>query len=116
MASLKSRTTTSVPSYVIIGIDIQGDSRDTDIVNNNVDLQEGLFEDSSDSLIALRIRESVDGSITMSGNQLAQETQVLNSNGIRGRARALKNLHAHASGDIEWKMGGCPFASDYAKK
>lgn len=101
---------------VIIGIDIQGDSKDTDIVNNNVDLQEGLFEDSSDSLIALRIRESVDGSITMSGNQLAQETQVLNSNGIRGRARALKNLHAHASGDIEWKMGGCPFASDYAKK
>ncbi|KAL7531748.1 hypothetical protein ACHAXR_004212 [Thalassiosira sp. AJA248-18] len=101
---------------VIIGIDIQGDSKDTIITNNTINLQEGIFDDNSDNLIAARVREGVDGSITLSGNVFAQDTEILNSGGIRGRARALKKLHNHGSGDIEWALGGCPFASDYANK
>ena len=109
-------TISSDAANVIIGIDVQGDSSDTDIINNNVNLQKGLFEDANDQFIALRVREAVDGSITVNGNTLAQEVQILNAGGVRGSARALKKLHKRVSGDIEWKNGGCPFAVDYAKK
>ncbi|KAL7538809.1 hypothetical protein ACHAXR_008806, partial [Thalassiosira sp. AJA248-18] len=94
----------SEEANVIIGIDVQGDSKHAKIVDNTVNLQDDIFGDPNDSLIAVRIREAVEGSIPMHGNILAQETQRLTGNGIRGRARALKKLHAHASGDIEWKM------------
>jgi len=117
----------SFNANVVIGIDVQGDSRGIDIVKNIVDLQDmdvpngkakrvNLFQDTCDKCIAVRVREAVGGSITLSNNKLSQEVQILNSNGVRGRARDLKKLPGHASGDIEWKLGGCPFASDYAKK
>ena len=110
------RNAESDVANVIIGIDVQGDSSDTDIKGNIVDLREGLFQDTSDNLIALRCREAVDGSIVINGNDLAKDTQILNSGGVRGRGRALKNLHAHVSGEYnEWQNGGCPYAVKYAE-
>ena len=117
----------SFNANVIIGIDVQGDSTGIDIVKNIVNLQNmddpnlkakgvNLFQDTCDKCIAVRVREAVGGSISLSDNILSQEVQILNSNGVRGRARDLRKLPGHASGDIEWKLGGCPFASDYAKK
>mmetsp|Transcript_12613 Transcript_12613/g.27379 ORF Transcript_12613/g.27379 Transcript_12613/m.27379 type:complete len:262 (-) Transcript_12613:1662-2447(-) len=107
---------TSDQANVIIGVDIQGVSKDINIVKNVVDLRPNPVEDSSDKCIAIRVREAVDGSITLKRNKSDQKTQILNSSSFRGRASYLKKLHAHVSGDIEWKLGGCPFASDYAKR
>ena len=102
---------------IIIGIDVEGDSSDTDIKSNTVDVREDVSIDTSDNFIALRVREAVDGSIVVSGNTFEQETQILNSGGVRGRGRALKNLHAHVSGEYnEWQNGGCPYAVKYAEK
>eukprot|EP00581_Thalassiosira_minuscula_P019780 CAMPEP_0183733064 /NCGR_PEP_ID=MMETSP0737-20130205/40061_1 /TAXON_ID=385413 /ORGANISM="Thalassiosira miniscula, Strain CCMP1093" /LENGTH=655 /DNA_ID=CAMNT_0025966237 /DNA_START=81 /DNA_END=2048 /DNA_ORIENTATION=- len=100
----------------IIGIDVQGNSKDIDIVRNIVDLQENVFEDPSDEFIAVRIRDAVDGSVTLKRNELVQEAQILNTEKlIRGRAtRKLNKRHAHVSADIDWSVGGCPFASAYA--
>lgn len=107
----------SLNPKVIIGIDVQGDSKDLGITKNNVDLlHENLFEENFDKCIAVRVREHVGSSVTLKNNYLAQKIQVLNS-GIRGRARYLNNVpHPHMSGDIEWRVGGCPLASDYTKK
>ena len=96
----------------MIGIDVQGDSSNTEIAGNTVDLEESLFP--SDKFIALRVREAVDGSITLRpNNSFAQETQVLNTAATRGRpGRHLMKGHPRMSGDIEWKHGGCPMALD----
>eukprot|EP00581_Thalassiosira_minuscula_P006599 CAMPEP_0183703728 /NCGR_PEP_ID=MMETSP0737-20130205/1363_1 /TAXON_ID=385413 /ORGANISM="Thalassiosira miniscula, Strain CCMP1093" /LENGTH=655 /DNA_ID=CAMNT_0025930525 /DNA_START=215 /DNA_END=2182 /DNA_ORIENTATION=- len=103
----------------IIGIDVQGDSEGTNIQNNAIDLIDPVVDDPHDErYISVRVREAVDGSITIGNNELFQKTQILNfSPGVRGHAKnQLKRLHSHISGDIEWELGGCPFASDYAKK
>ena len=73
-----------------------------------VDLQKDLFADRSDKCIAVRVHKAVNGSITSSSKPKNHETQILNSTGIRGRARNLKKLRAHTSGVVEWKLCGCP--------
>ena len=100
----------SVQANVMIGIDVQGDSSNTEIAGNTVDLEESLFP--SDKFIALRVREAVDGSITIRpNNSFAQETQILNTAATRGRrGRRLMKGHPRMGGDIEWKHGGCPMA------
>eukprot|EP00581_Thalassiosira_minuscula_P007826 CAMPEP_0183703136 /NCGR_PEP_ID=MMETSP0737-20130205/993_1 /TAXON_ID=385413 /ORGANISM="Thalassiosira miniscula, Strain CCMP1093" /LENGTH=668 /DNA_ID=CAMNT_0025929845 /DNA_START=642 /DNA_END=2648 /DNA_ORIENTATION=- len=102
---------------VIIGIDVQGDSQRTTIIDNTINLQENIFQGHDDQFIAIRIREAVDGSVTIKQNNLAQDTQILNTQMIRGRVpRKLKKLHTRVSGGTDWSVGGCPFASSYAIK
>eukprot|EP01083_Nonionella_stella_P066035 173599_1 len=97
---------------VVIGIDVQGDSKDMKIVGNFVNVGNHLSpnKDPNDKFISLRVRKDAQ-SITLEKNNFMQETQILNKKNIRG----LKRQHAHLSHDIEWKVGGCPFASQYAK-
>jgi len=102
----------SKQANVIIGIDIQGDSAYTDITRNTVNLEAGILDDKSDQCIAARIREDVDTSVNIgSDNDFFQEVQTLTPNNLFGRTRNLRKVHAHMSGDIEWKVGGCPFAN-----
>ena len=101
---------------VIIGIDVQGDSKDVTIARNIVDLKQSIFHENPDKYISARVREAAGSSITFRRNVFVEETQILNSVSIRGRSRELSSVHPHISGDIEWKAGGCPFASDYAKR
>ena len=100
---------------LVIGIDVQGDTKDTVISGNKVDLGETPW-DEGDEYIALRVREAVDGSVSVNtkNNQFAQETQILNAIRMRGRARNLKNSHPGI--DTEWDLGGCPYAKTYGKK
>lgn len=101
---------------VIIGIDVQGDSKNTEVTMNAIDLKHNVFRDPDDQYVAIRVREVADDSVDVGGNICLQETQILNSNSFRGHERNLKIVHPHLSGDIEWRVGGCPLAADYAPK
>jgi hypothetical protein len=103
----------STNANVIIGIDVQGDSKATDIKGNFVDLKRDVGKSTDDQYIALRVREFADGTgadaISVQKNFLVQEAQLMNDFFIRRHNK--RKLLAHQSGDIEWKNGGCPFAA-----
>ena len=105
----------SANANVIVGIDVQGDSKATDIGGNVVDLAQGVGTSPNDPFIALRVREFADGQgadaiQVQNNNILAQETVIENDFFVRHKRHLML---AHQSGDIEWKNGGvpgCPFA------
>lgn len=93
---------------VVIGVDIQGQTKGIDISNNQVDLKAKRKE--SVEYIGLRIRKNVDGSSIdiERNNRFKDGVQNLTT------ARRLRNPfsgapHGHIEG-IEWENGGCPFA------
>lgn len=107
----------SANANVIIGIDIQGDSKDVVVSKNLVDLDSNAGEDSNDEFIALRVREYVDVKgqehIKVQGNNVfEQEIETVKHRVLRSISN---HPHGHPdlmndSNEIEWKLGGCPFA------
>jgi len=103
---------------VIIGIDVQGDSKDIVISKNLVDLDATAGEDLNDKFVALRLREYVDikgkDHIKVQGNNVfEQEIQRVKRRVLRISSNKLTYGHADYMNDtheIEWKLGGCPFA------
>lgn len=107
----------SANANVVIGVDIQGDSKDVVVSKNLVDLDANAGEDPNDKFVALRVREYVDvkgkDHIKVQGNNVfAQEIETVK----RRVLRSSNNLpHGHPdfindTHEIEWKLGGCPFA------
>jgi len=106
----------SAHADIMVGIDVQGDSKSVTIEGNTVDLKAGIKIDPSDKYLALRCREHTgttgDEAIKVeNNNNFEQEMLILN---VR-RLRTTEHLEGHKSGDIEWKNGGCPFARDVGK-
>ena len=89
----------------IIGIDVQGDSKSVNIncKNNVVDL------DGGENKLGLRVREFTDGdgfdAIVVGNSKLAQGAEILNLRKLRNKPA----LHSHGD-ELEWQLGGCPFA------
>ena len=108
---------------VVIGIDIQGETKGVHVNGNKVDLtkKKGSKEGSSsgeevlfalDKYIGLRVRSNVDGaSVHIDPNNKFLQ-------GIENLApeRRLRNRSFHESphGEVEWSNGGCPFAKKRA--
>ena len=116
-------TVESKHGNVVIGIDIQGETKGVDISRNNVDLtkkkkskkrgasgEEELF--ALDKYIGLRVRSNVDGSSVHidRNNNIIQKIENL---ALERRLRK-KLFHGSPHGEIEWLNGGCPFAKKRA--
>mmetsp|Transcript_21794 Transcript_21794/g.40690 ORF Transcript_21794/g.40690 Transcript_21794/m.40690 type:complete len:452 (+) Transcript_21794:638-1993(+) len=116
------RNAVSENGNVIVGIDIQGYSKEIEVLGNYVNLKEGVGMDPLDQYIALRIRsqaELQDASIVVTEGkntfrqECVKESNVTSHGELRSRVntghhRALQ----HSSGEVEWKYGsspGCPF-------
>jgi hypothetical protein len=106
---------------VIIGIDVQGDSKSVKLESNDIDLSVGVGTDQTDPFIAIRLRSLVDGdgsdAVAVLGNNLRQEIQRLNINNrnLRKRATQKSMMADHAHHINEWENGGCPFARGLGK-
>lgn len=118
---------TSTNANVVVGIEVAGSSMEVTIVDNFVNLVEGVMDDPNDKFVALRLRSKVDiGTIIEKKNILVQGVKK-EERGVTGRhlsSRESKlgqlrslldaNFHDH---DTEWAFGatpgrgGCPFAS-----
>jgi len=97
---------------VIIGIDVQGDSKDVDIAGNTVNLDTDIGQVSGDQYVALRVRENVDGdgkdAINIgNSNDFQQEAVILNRRNLRSDVKKIPD-HPDVVG-LEWELGGCPF-------
>ena len=102
---------------VIIGVDVQGDSKDIIISKDLVDLNANTGEDPNHKFIARCVREYVDvpgnDHVKVQGNNVfAQEIETvkrcvlhISHNLPHGHPDFLNDTH-----EIEWKIGGCPFA------
>lgn len=97
---------TSAETETIIGIDVQGDTKDIAVDRNVVNLS-SAGENPADAYVALRVREQTSGVVVGTENVFSQEVEIL------ARRRVLrKNPHGHVADTdgSEWRMGGCPFA------
>lgn len=94
---------------VIVGIDVQGDSKAVLVEDNVVDLSARAGTSVLDEFIALRVRKHVDNegndAVIVGDNSLMQDLQVLNNRRLRNKP----NLGPKKT-ELEWKVGGCPFA------
>lgn len=94
---------------VIVGIDVQGDSKAVEVVDNVVDLSLRVGTSVMDEFIALRVRKHVDNegedSVIIGDNSLMQDLQVLNNRRLRNKPEL-----GPKETELEWKVGGCPFA------
>ena len=110
----KVRRVGSKYGNVVIGIDIQGRSFGIDIDMNDVNLDKEANEETTDNIIAMRVRQFVDSGSVIVGNEnvFSEETQVLNSvhrlGDVRRKAMLLE-AHENVYRN-EWQTGGCPFA------
>jgi hypothetical protein len=109
------RSVTSDNAKVIIGIDVQGDSKEVLIEGNTVDLNRAAdADDRDDQYIALRIRENADTEgrdrIAVGANKFNQEESFERRN-FRNLRSDMKKIPGHPDvGGLEWELGGCPFA------
>jgi hypothetical protein len=93
----------SESANVIIGIDIQGASRDIDLTNNYVDLDSSVGDDNTDKWIGMRIRESSSGIFTKSNNDFVQGELNL------ARRKLMRLPAYHPESVLEWPNNGCPY-------
>jgi len=114
---IKQNTVEDVKSEnanVIIGIDVQGDSKGVDIIRNIVNLDRSADgDDRDDQYIALRVRENADANriFVSNENDFKQEKVILNSSNRRNLRSEMKEIPGHPDvGGLEWELGGCPFA------
>lgn len=96
----------SINAKLIAGVDIQGDTANTIVENNSVDLQTGVGVDPDDAYVACRIRQYVQKSVSVSNNNLKQDEQILNT----GEGHVEPPERGHHGCPIEWSTSGCPFA------
>jgi hypothetical protein len=93
---------------VIVGIDVQGDSKAVLVEDNVVDLSSRVGTSVMDEFIALRVRKHVDNEgddmVIIGDNSLMQDLQILNNRRLRNKPDlGQKDM------ELEWKVGGCPF-------
>lgn len=97
---------------IIVGIDVQGDSKAVEVVDNVVDLSQRAGTSVLDEFVAVRIRKHVDNegddAVIVGDNALMQDLQILNNRRLRSKPE--EDLSAHKNRGLEWKVGGCPFA------
>jgi len=110
----KIRRVGSKNGKVVIGIDIQGRSFGIDIDKNDVNLNQEANEETTDNIVAMRVRQFVhSGSVNVGiKNVFREETQILNSVrrlGDEKRKAMLFEAHKNVNHN-EWQTGGCPFA------
>lgn len=94
---------------VIVGIDVQGDSKSVEVVDNMVDLSARAGTSVMDEFVALRVRKFVDNegddAVIIGDNALMQDLQILNNRRLRSKPEL-----GRKDKELEWKLGGCPFA------
>lgn len=100
---------------VIVGIDVQGDSKAVEVEDNVVDLSARAGTSVMDEFVALRVRKHVDNegddAVIIGDNSLMQDLQILNNRRLRNRPEL-----GPKDKDLEWKLGGCPFARARGQK
>lgn len=115
------RALASTNPNVVIAIDVQGDSKAVDVDENTVDLSTRAGTSVLDEFVALRVRKHVDGeghdAVTVGDNNaFSQEVQILNNRRLlRSAETDTRGLSKDEPGQIEWKVGGCPFARGRGK-
>jgi len=100
---------TSSNPNVIVGIDVQGDSKAVEVAGNVIDLSQRVGTSVLDEFIALRVRKHVDNegddAVIVGDNSLMQDLQILNNRRLRNKPEL-----GPKDTELEWKVGGCPFA------
>lgn len=98
ITNLKSQS-----ANLIAGIDIQGISQGVDIVNNYVNLEPTVGDDSTDRWVGLRIREAAAAIFVKKNNNLVQgEVQ-------ESRRKLMPEYHPRSEDESEWPNNGCPY-------
>lgn len=101
---------------IVIGIDVQGDSKAVNVEENIVDLSSRAGLSVMDEFVAIRVRKHVDGegddAVVIGDNSLFQEVQILNNR----RLRSKPEIGPQDRELNEWKLGGCPFARGRGQK
>eukprot|EP00977_Amphora_coffeiformis_P029102 scaffold38788_cov221-Amphora_coffeaeformis.AAC.2 len=114
-------TVESRSANVVIGIDIQGETKSVDINGNKINLTKKSSDKKRssssdekffalDKYIGLRVRSNVDGSSV----HINKNNKIVQGIANLAPERRLRNKSFRGSphGEIEWSNGGCPFAKN----